>query len=643
MASHSTTLNSRFRVNSNGFALFIIGLTIAGFVGGAVRFFLNSQQAQDRILSELKTRLPEWKVEADRVQLLLASGIWPGLTMVLPQARLERLREDPCESITIQVRDLRLPMSMWSMIQGQHRLGNASAQELDVELSQADCPKAERKIEVLGSSENNSRSKDLGFKHIFDSIRNRIDGLHVQKLTVSDSRVGSWSLSAQPLTIDVGSRIRAWGQISVWKRFESGEIRQNLSISANLQSSLLDWNIKSSIKEGEANWYGQIDELGRTFLQRFEMRQGPVTDLVDLLRVSGFIEKSFVSKRAWVNCRVSQGGSFKELKDIETLPIRIESCGLEGEGGKVRVSPVTVYVKPPYLRNGPLEVSVNQFPLQSVVDFLGTRVADRVIHDMGRWSGSGHIYAPEKWSVQGEIEDVKVSISNQSLRGTETISSLRLRAEKTWDQLKITFFDFKIPGGSRGGEVGVVLDSKTQNGILTAKFAGLSLSSTVQELLFRGRGEAIALSGQGSFIDGKLNDFHGEFRWPSVRGKGWIADDIHGEFRLKNQELDSKIFIKNFGWSREYFYSKFLEQLKQKLSLEEGFQKLTDISMDLSIDSKGGAVKKTLGHADRKTLSFSGGWARSAALTGKVFVSTPGSPSSKAIVEITNKSAQILK
>lgn len=646
----ATSLNSKYRVNSNGFALFVIGLTLAGFLGGAVRFFLGSDKAQERILSELKSKVPEWQIETDRVQLLLASGIWPGLTMVVPKANL--IRQGHCELAQIRVRldGMRLPISLWALLSGKSQLGDVYIENLEVEMDQESCDKKVSLSAPQNSPENPSATatevkseglQNLGLEKAFDEIQKRIDSLTIRKASLSDLNQLNWSLVAENFSLNVGSWIRAQGQFSIWKRFELNELRQSFSFIANLQGSLLDWKINSQVKEGEVEWFGQLDESGRTFLQRLSIRQGPVADIFEFFKTAGLTTKSLPTRRAWLNCRLSQGGTFKKLKDVKVAAIRIELCELEGEGGKLAVSPVTVYPKAPHFRNGPLEFSSTQIPLQTLAKFLDVKIADRVISNLGRLTARGKVYAAEKWSLSGQLEDLQISISNDSLRGIETISNLRFVVEKHWDELKLQLSDFKILGGSRGGDIHLRVNPKDKSGDLKFSFEGLSLSQNAQNLLFRGQGTPIHLKGFGRLEDGELRSSEGTFKWDAVEGRGWTSDSVNGNFRFQKGQFLTTVKMKSFTWTKPYFYMEFLDQIKKILNVSDSATTLSNIEVDLKVHSQGGEVDEAKGLLGSSNLIFAGQWARAGSLTGTL--TKKGKGHVKVPIELSPRQAKILK
>src|ERR1051326_8861721 len=69
---------SNLEVSSTGFALFVVGLVLATFVGGAVKTALSSDRVHQFIVSELKSRFPKQDIQIGATEVLLSRGFWPG-------------------------------------------------------------------------------------------------------------------------------------------------------------------------------------------------------------------------------------------------------------------------------------------------------------------------------------------------------------------------------------------------------------------------------------------------------------------------------------------------------------------------------------------------------------------------------------
>jgi len=449
------------QVNSNGFALFIIGLALAGFLGGAMRLFLNSERAQARIISEVQKKFPEWNVAADRVELHLSSGLWPGVTVEL--GRVQGLRKVECgrPELKISADSLKIPVGLWSLVTGQNKVGFISMERMDIEISEKACNSAEapqtgkskstqgqaRSSSLDLATASESLPTSLGLRAINDEIRQRVEGLKISELTVSGLGSRQWSFKMAPLILKVGSPVVLQGGLSIWSQFERGEIRQKFKLQTSLSGPLLEWKLETSVKEGEVAWSGQIDEESKTFLHRFKIHQVPLADLLSSVYTAGGLPVQPQAKRVWLNCDVVQGGGFLNLEKALQVPAKFESCRLDGEIGSLSVRPQVFYLKEPYFRNGPLTVDGRKISLDLIFEALSLSKMEVVFSRLGDWTGVFEMNSLKEMVLDGVLENIKVNVSHKSLRGQETVQSVKTYGHWLDPLLKLKLEKFNVLGG----------------------------------------------------------------------------------------------------------------------------------------------------------------------------------------------------
>ena len=132
---------SDLEVSSQGFAWFVVGLVLATFIGGAVRTILSSDQVHKRIVSELKARFPKHEFTLGKTEVLLSSGLWPGLGL-----RVQNLsfKQETCDklSFTLEVPEAILPVDMLSLRKRKVRLGRVELSKGRIHLNYRPCPAA---------------------------------------------------------------------------------------------------------------------------------------------------------------------------------------------------------------------------------------------------------------------------------------------------------------------------------------------------------------------------------------------------------------------------------------------------------------------------------------------------------------------
>lgn len=616
--------DSSSKVNSNGFALFVVGLTFAGFIGGALRFFLNSERAQQRILFEVQKKLPEWEVQADSARLHLSSGVWPGVTVELPEARASRLGSCGEPTLEVAIKDLKIPMGLWSIIQGKQRLGDISVSEIHIkELSAKDCEASSTRSSIQEHLSTNLELERLGLRSVFDELQKRVEGLRLKEVRFESLGHPDWSFMAKDLALDVGRAIHMSGGFSFWKQFSSGELRQGFRLVADLHGPLLEWNLVSSMKEGSVRWSGQIDEDRGTFLQKLTVKQGPVSDILDTLLKVGVLKKSFETKRLWLNCEITQSGSFKGKPQIEELPLRVDHCDMDGELGRVSLSSQVFYLKEPFLRNGPLELNLGKVSVETLVDFLGVSKMPIVFSQLGFWSGQVQTTNFKGILFKGQLEGLRVNVSNKSLRGIEILNRIQMEGKLNQEHLQMKLSDFEIFGGSRDGVAHISYNFVESDGNFELQFEKLEPSESIQSLLIQGKSSPLHLSLRGSLKEGEIKGLRGKFKSSGAEGSGWELNQVQGRIDQNGkQDFTIALQAKELKWDSKFKYYGLIDQIFSHYTLSMDKKQVFQVSSRFDVFSRGGNIHSAQAFLDevgnRKPLRFSGEWKRGQNLKGKI-------------------------
>ncbi len=639
--------DSAVNVNSNGFALFVIGLTLAGFLGGALRLVLNSDRAQQEILLEVQKKFPEWQVESARVELHLAAGIWPGFTVELPEAHAQRAAECGKPLLDVELHSLKIPVSLWTLVTGANRVGKISADRIDIELKENPCETAAHlESDQQTATESTAipaqiQMEHLGLRQVYDEIRERAQGVTLNEIHVRNSKQPSWNFSGRGLRLTVSSDVRIYGDFTVSRRFPKGEIKQDFKLIGALHGPLLEWELKSPIKEGELRWSGQLDEEGRTFLQRIRLHQGPLNDILEILFKAEIIKSFTQTRRAWVDCELTQGGSFQKSLSLAELPIRIDSCRVDGELGRLYLEPQMIYPVKPHFRNGPVQLKVSKLSLEMVSEFFGLRKFPLLIASMGFWTGTVTAYDQDDIEFSGELESLKLNFSNKSLRGVETLSQIQTQGERKGKNLKVTFSDFQILGGSRGGIVKTDYNLEKGSGRFVVDFNSLRPSEPLQNLLFQGRVDALKLNLNGALEADGVHDVHGRFSSEKALGRGWEALNVSGEVKqIKKENFALELQLETLKWSESFKYDVFSTSLLNAFGMESASKQIDDSHINMEVHVNGGVVNRAVAKINDRRLEFVGEWKRGRPLYGKARI---GSSKNWLPVEINHLTGQVLK
>ncbi|HAG91706.1 MAG TPA: hypothetical protein DCL41_07530 [Bdellovibrionales bacterium] len=617
-----------------------------------MRLLLNSERAQTRIISEVQKKFPEWEVKADRVQLHLASGIWPGVTVEL--GRFQGSRKVKCgePELHIDVDSLKIPVSLWSLLVQNSKTGLISMDRVDIEVAEKNCdreavvesgqslagPSKSSKVPSTKSSsqlvpDSTALPEQLGLRSIYNEIRQRVSGLKIEEVSIFLSKDHNWSLKISQLHLNVEDPITLGGDLSIWSRWERGELRQDFSFALSLMGPLLEWNLETGVKEGKVSWTGQMDEEAKTFLQQLKVHQGPMSDLLSVLYRVGLLDVLPEMKRVWLNCELTQGGGFKRQLDFRTLPVRIDKCRIDGEVGNISVEPQLVYFNEPHLKSGPIAVKFKNLSLDLLFENFALPKMDVIFARLGNWSGQVQVTSLKEVSFSGILNGMKVNVSHQSLQGIETIEQIEARGSWRDPQLKVNLSHFSLTGGEADGEAQLSYDKQKNEGDFLVDFKRLSFSAPIQRLLFQKGAKPLQIHLEAGLKDGKVDHLKGKFGSEEIYGQGWSVKNIESKISQKKQEeFQFDLKASAFEWGEGFRYQDLIANQRKQLELKDEVQSLKDLSARVVLDTEGGRIERFRGKWLKVPLQFEGGWVRGEHLEGQ-FRRTKPSKTSELILQ----------
>ncbi|MGE0527414.1 MAG: hypothetical protein AB7G93_13545 [Bdellovibrionales bacterium] len=617
---------SDLEISSQGFALFVVGLVLATFVGGAIRTLLRSDQVHHRIISELRARFPEHQFQIGRTEVLLSRGLWPALGLRLHDLRF---RKEGCDklSFTFQVPMAVLPVDLWSLRSGQLRLGQVEISSGRMHLDYKECPRSTSTPPSPGSKTSRlyrttsdslmTKAKNIQPRRLdLDELSRHLDSIQLHDFAVTYERNPTWKLIFPYAELNVEDGIALQAQVDVQKSLPFGALVHSVELDAESDRGLLHWTVESHFKEGRFTWTGRWDMSGTSIVSEIQLHQFPLKDLVSDLYRMGFLEQDADLKSAWLTCTASWEGSLGEL---ETLPVRLRNCVLEGGYGRVELAQADFYPAQKPAFRVPAQIEIRSLKIQALMEAIGRKILPRVLARLGVWSGTLVYANPEEWRLDGMLENLEVVFSNQSVRGKQLIQSLRVRAARTGDLIKSSVDDVVLRNGEFVGAVRFELNRDGRDGNFDVQIERLIFSPAIQSLLVGGELEAVSVHGRGQLQAGELHQWAGRFQLPRVSGSGWQVEGIDvksrftpGVFHIEGHAAAAEV---NTGW-------RYFPRLKDISPDLERTARWRNLEARADITSSGGNVSELRAAQAPKGLAWrgQGSWVRDGEFSG--FVST---------------------
>lgn len=605
---------SNLEVSSQGFALFVVGLVVATFLGGAVRTILSSERVHARIVSELKSRFPRNEFQIGQTEVLLSRGLWPGLGLRLRQVTF---KQDVCGklSFALEVPTATLPVDLLSLRHGRVRLGEVEILGGRMHLDYRDCPP--RATEAALPPAAPIAGRGLKPPRLdWEEAAKTIGGLDLKDLEVTYERNATWKLIVREASIHVSDDMRMRAQVDVQKSLPFGALNHLVNLEARGEDRKLRWTMQSEFKEGQFRWTGDWDIDTNAATTKIQVVQIPLKDLSSELFQMGFTSRDVKLKTAWLTCQGGWEGSLERL--IETA-VRVHNCKLEGAYGRIELEQAEVFPRAERLFKNPARLNVQKLQVQPVVESLGRQVLPAVMSKLGSWTGVVDYAGDLSWSLDGVLENAEIIVSNQSVRGKQPIRRVHTKVSRVPAALEARLSDIELQDGEFAGQLTAHFGPDASEGKVGVQIERLSFAPAIQSILVGGQLAPLKVSGEGAWKDGDLVAWNGSVASSSVAGEGWRAEDLEfkGKFAAGAFRGDGKV-ARVEADSRWRFYSQ-LRNVREDLEPALAWR---DVTARLEIQRQGGVIQalSAVEVPAKVPWRARGGWIRDGELSGTLLV-----------------------
>lgn len=602
------------------------GLILAGFIGGAIRTLLSSEQIQNRILTEVQNALPALQVKMESAHVQLARGIWPGLSIYIPKLHL--VKPEACGETygTLDLENMELPLDLWSLIRNRVKWDVVSVEHLNLTYDRKPCPggggaapsvpekSPEAELKSLTDSADKVR-ETMGQAFVAaQNLEKYIRGVRIKGLDIGAADDPSWRISVSDLYFHTGRRLTTSAKIHFEKALGLGHIVHEAFFSAQADSDELTWDLRSPLKEGSITWTGVANHVHDQLDQKVTIRQVPLKDVLSEVQTWAGLPRGGSPRFIWLSCDLVQSGALSQFKQI---PMQISDFKIDGEGEQIRaVSGQQVWPWERTPLHQPLRFQVNRLSLQTLFDLLAKEGLPAIIPKPGQWTGELQFSNPRTWSMDGVLEGTEVLFSNQSVRGRQTILRMKTLIQSESDRVKAELSNVLLADGTAKGKILFHFDGTLKTGDIDVDLSSFSLSPSIQNLMLNGTASPMKINGHGRIERGDWQSWKGTAEWKVSEGRGWKVFQpkvdtgyTDGLFTVNAHVREAQI---DSGFT-------FYDQIKSVLGDTPSPWHFTDGAATAVIGKTGGEVKSFhLRGPQNHTYHFRGSWDRGGELAGFV-------------------------
>lgn len=605
-------------VSSNGFALFVIGLVLSTFIGGAVRTLLSSEQVHQRVVNAMRERFPRHEFQLGQTEVLLSNGMWPGLVLKVKDLVL---KQDVCGKLSfiLQVPEAILPVDLWSLKAGPIRLQEVHIRDGHIHLDYRECSqRLEPGAALLASPPSSQSAQETTLEAPslnWQILGQHLDGVLLKNFTVTYQRNLTWKLALHEADVVFGDDLRYRAVIDVHKSLPFGTLTHTVQIKGDGSGRVLNWDLHSEFKEGRIEWKGGWDLSTNVAQTRLTVRQIPVKDLMAELYQMGFLAQETNLKAAWLTSDVEWSGKMAHYADY---PFKFNQLSFFGGYGRLDlVEPSLIKFKGADRFSELAIFKANQLQIHPISEAINVRILPAVISRLGLWTGVFKMQGLQNWSLDGFLENLEVVFSSASVRGKQLIRRIHTVASRNGSVVNGQVDEMQINDGQFFGFITINWDAIKKSGEAKAQIERLSLSPSIQSLLVGGELAPIKIQGEGRFIDQRLEEWTAQAEMAEAKGKGWLGRGL---------KVQSKSVGKDAAFDLEANQlqvqpgSKYLEQIKVLVpEFEEGLS-WQNAKAQLRLGDSGGEILSLSATQEDLPLHWKGrgSWVRNGDLSAVV-------------------------
>lgn len=609
---------SNLEVSSKGFALFVVGLVLATFLGGALRTVLNSDQLHQRIVTELKNRFPKHEFEIGQTEVLLSRGIWPGLGLKVHNLTF---KQDVCGklSFVLSIPMATLPLDILRLLRGRLRLNDVEIEGGGLHLDYRDCPPKGSPIGEFATSAKRPlppappQHRSLTVPQLnWQEASRFMDGLELKNFAITYEKNPTWKLVFNTAYLALADEISFQAQVDVEKSLPFGTLTHPVDFELHGDKNVMQWNFNADFKEGHVHVGGSLDMSNQAGLVKASFRQVPVRDLMSEAFQMGLVDHELKLKATWLSCSLKWEG---RLENLTEMPVNLRDCRIEGGYGRAELDQADLWMNGGDNFKVPAHLKISQLQLLPVVEALNRQILPAVLSRLGTWTGALDFTSATAWQLNGNLENAEIVFSNQTLMGKQTIDKLHTQVKKAGVKIAAKIDDVVFHEGEFLGSVEFELSSDWRDGTFRTQIEKFLLSPSIQKLLVGGSIGPLKGQGQGALSAGELSQWNGTFSIPDIKGEGWAAEtlQLHSNFQGGSVHLDgtAKSASVDSGW-------RLSSQLHSVWAKGPDQAAWRDLNAKVEIQKNGGIVHSFSAFEVPEGIPWKGKgkWVRDGAFTG---------------------------
>lgn len=628
------SLESDLVTDQPGFAIFIVGITVAFVAGLFFRGFFSPQKIRDQLVLASTNIHKNMKFDFGSAELSLSKNGFPRIAVIVKDIRMTS--SEPCwMAPEVNVDEVVLPISMKNWLIGQSPISKVALGKMELKLVGEWKFCQPQETSGANAAENKAPKKSVALVNTAEKSSEQQTANPITELSIDEIKLLHKNLQNIPsLLTNVQIVLKSVQPKIILLQAESYFLNESqqrdyashgeIHIEYNeFPEKKLQTHILGQFREGHftVQMQNRLDE-GQYNLE-LDLRHLPLSKIVSTLRGFG-ISSEINPKQTWLSLK---GKSRGFIDKIQTETFEVKDFKLEGDVGVVSTELIEFSQIHP-LKMKPFLMKAEDLDLGKVFSFYNKFQNIPILGDFGKFSGRVEVFDNEEFRLFGFHRGLEFIFSSLGTRELQRITQMSLDASLKKKKWNLKLNRFEVENGSVTGELTMTADQNFQKIETKVVLDQLSLSPAVQNLITQG-GSLAPFRGNLNFVweEGVLEKILGSMETDEMTINQIKMENLNLQFEHSNSfPFIVKTKFQNVTISESYLNSSFLSSAVQPQWLVNGGVHLNKVSgqlkfaHDRSAEWKGFQANLTGGV---EKFASDGGWNSKSLLDGSMSLKSP--------------------
>ncbi|MFS4460092.1 hypothetical protein [Bdellovibrio sp. HCB2-146] len=630
-----------------GLRILVTGLVLAFFIGYTLKSYLSPARVKAQIEKAASHIHKDVKVSFDSAEFILSEGILPRFSIVITNIKMES--SQVCwMAPTLNIDELRLPLSVWGLITGRAPVESVEAQVVTLNLREEfkNCSDKDH-VEQVTQSQGSKPLVTLSPSEAEEKYRNDVRSLYVREFNIAADKYPQYRSQLLDFSVRVKSFeprvIEVRAKTHLLKDNQVGDYLSHANLYMEYKESpdkILQSHFFGNWREGHYSFIANYNLSDHRLTVETDLKHIPLSQILSILQKYDLASKELNGKQVWMSAKARWVGPIEDLKNA---PLNVRDLNVEGDLGEMRVDQMEFTRLSP-IEYKPIRIDVRRLDVEKLLVLLNRPADARILGALGQFSGVAEIRSDQMMRLQGEHKGLEFIFSNKSERQLQVIDRMMGEIALRGDQWLISVNRVEPRGGSFLGEVKLTADRDFKNIEVKSHVDELAFTSAVQNLMTQG-GEvgSMSLDGELKIQNGQLDKAKGLLRVQNMRVEGVEFVKTRAQFEGHQGELTIGTQIQKMSVSEKSPTSNLMRTIAANKYWNNGTLNISDVNGKFVLQKqKTLSWKGFQGHLDKSTLvKVDGSWDQDGVLKGGVHVNE-GRQSKKWIVEGTRDEPRLI-